>query len=285
MEVIRTFWNEYLVRLDKLRVTDFIEILILAVIIYYFLKWIKTTNAWAVLKGLTTLLMCWLIAYIFDFHAILWFFANAIGVGITAIIILFQPELRKVLEQLGKKDIMSPFFGPSNEGREVLQQEDVDELIRGVYALAKEKTGALIVIEQQIDLGKIIETGIALDSVISSGLLISIFEDKKPLHDGAVIIRGRRIAAATCYLPLSENMQLSKDMGTRHRAGVGISETADCFTIIVSEESGKVSIAKAGEIIRGVSGDFLKEQLNAMCKTGDRKKGWFLMSNKRKSKD
>ena len=282
MGVIRTFFDEYLVRFGKLRVTDFIEILIIAVVIYYFLKWVKTTNAWAVLKGLTILLMCWLVAYIFDFHAILWIFMNAIGVGITAIIILFQPELRKVLEQLGKRDIMSPFFGPSDEGGDMLKEEDVTELVRGVYALAKEKTGALIVIEQQIDLGKIIETGIMLDACISAGLLISIFEDKKPLHDGAIIIRGRRIAAATCYLPLSENMQLSKDMGTRHRAGVGISETTDSFTIIVSEESGKVSIARAGEIIRGVSGDFLKEQLLQMCKPQERKKGWFGIGRKEK---
>lgn len=282
MGVIRTFFDEYLVRFGKLRVTEFIEILIIAVVIYYFLKWVKTTNAWAVLKGLTILLMCWLVAYILDFHAILWIFANALGVGITAIIILFQPELRKVLEQLGKRDIMSPFFGPSDDGGDSLQEEDVEELVRGVYALAKEKTGALIVIEQQIDLQKIIETGIELDSRISAGLLISIFEDKKPLHDGAIIIRGRRIAAATCYLPLSENMQLSKDMGTRHRAGVGISETTDSFTIIVSEESGKVSIARAGEIIRGVSGDFLKEQLVAMCKPQERKKSWFGIGKKEK---
>ncbi len=282
MEMLRTFFNEYLVRFGKLRITDLLEILIIAIVIYYFLKWVKTTNAWAVLKGLTILLLCWLAAYIFDFHAIQWFFSNAIGVGITAIIILFQPELRKVLEQLGKRDLMSPFFGPSDVGSDTLQEEDVKELVRGVYALAKEKTGALIVIEQQIDLGKIIETGIELDSRITSGLLISIFEDKKPLHDGAIIIRGRRIAAATCYLPLSGNMQLSKDMGTRHRAGVGISEITDSFTIIVSEESGKVSIAKAGEIIRGVSGDMLKEQLLQMCKPPEKKKGLFGIGRKEK---
>lgn len=282
MEVIRTFFDEYFVRLAKLKITDIIEILIIACIIYYFLRWIKTTNAWAVIKGLALLLVFWLLASIFNFHAILWLFVNALGVGITAIIIIFQPELRKVLEQLGRRDIMSPFFGSGPEDATELTDHDIEELIRGVYALAKEKTGALIVIEQQIGMQEIINTGIVLDSLISSGLLISIFEDKKPLHDGAIIIRGRRITAATCYLPLSDNMQLSKDMGTRHRAGVGISEITDSFTIIVSEETGKVSIARTGEIIRGVSGDFLKEQLLGLRKSGEKKKGWFTLGKKEK---
>ena len=222
MEVIKTFFDEYFVRLAKLNVTDVIEILIIAVIIYYFLRWIKTTNAWAVLKGLLFLLLFWFIASIFKLHAILWIFVNAVGVGITAIIILFQPELRKVLEQLGQRDIVPSIFGSGSEGKSVLSDRDIEELVRGVYTMAKEKTGALIVIEQQIDVQKYIDTGIVLDADISSGLLISIFEENKPLHDGAVIIRGRKIAAATCYLPLSQNMQLSKEMGTRHRAGVGI---------------------------------------------------------------
>ena len=280
MEVIKTFFDEYFVRLAKLNVTDVIEILIIAVIIYYFLRWIKTTNAWAVLKGLLFLLRFWFIASIFKLHAILWIFVNAVGVGITAIIILFQPELRKVLEQLGQRDIVPSIFGSGSEGKSVLSDKDIEELVRGVYTMAKEKTGALIVIEQQIDVQKYIDTGIVLDADISSGLLISIFEENKPLHDGAVIIRGRKIAAATCYLPLSQNMQLSKEMGTRHRAGVGISEESDSFTIIVSEETGKVSIAKSGEIIRGISGDLLKEQLFGMRRPEEKKKGWFLLGKK-----
>ncbi len=283
MEVIKTFFDEYFVRLAKLNVTDVIEILIIAVIIYYFLRWIKTTNAWAVLKGLLFLLLFWFIASIFKLHAILWIFVNAVGVGITAIIILFQPELRKVLEQLGQRDIVPSIFGSGSEGKSVLSDRDIEELVRGVYTMAKEKTGALIVIEQQIDVQKYIDTGIVLDADISSGLLISIFEENKPLHDGAVIIRGRKIAAATCYLPLSQNMQLSKEMGTRHRAGVGISEESDSFTIIVSEETGKVSIAKSGEIIRGISGDLLKEQLFGMRRPEEKKKGWFLLGKKEKA--
>lgn len=283
MGVIKTFFNEYLVRLSMLKVNDVIEILIIAFVIYYFFKWVQTTNAWAVIRGLGLLLICWLIAYIFDFHAIQWVFVNALGVGITAFIILFHPELRKVLEQLGKQHLMSPLLGPADAYNSELTAEDVEEIVRGVYSLAREKTGALIVFEQQISLSKIIETGIALDSKISAGILISIFEDKKPLHDGAVIVRGNRIAAATCYLPLSENMQLSKDMGTRHRAGVGISETTDSFTIIISEETGKVSVARAGEITRGVSGDYLKEQLLSLARPETSKKVRFGIGKKEKS--
>ena len=285
MEVIKTFFSEYYVRLEKLKATDLIEILIIAVVIYYFLRWIKTTNAWAVLKGLIFLLLFWFIASIFHLNAILWIFVNAVGVGITAIIILFQPELRKVLEQLGQKEIVPSFFGAGTDDKSGLSDRDIEELVRGIYTMAKEKTGALIVIEQQIDIQRYIDTGIVLDADISSGLLISIFEEGRPLHDGAVIIRGKKIVAATCYLPLSNNMQLSKDMGTRHRAAVGVSEESDSFTIIVSEETGKVSIAKGGEIIRGISGDLLKEQLYGMRKPEEKTKGWFLLGKKDKRAD
>ncbi len=285
MEVIKAFFDEYIVRLAKLHMTDLIEILIIAVIIYYFLRWIKTTNAWAVLKGLVFLLLFWLLASIFHLQAILWIFVNAVGVGITAIIIIFQPELRKVLEQLGQRELIPMFFGSSTADKSTLNEKDIDELVRGVYAMAKEKTGALIVIEQQIDMQKYIDTGIILDADISSGLLISIFEENKPLHDGAIIIRGRKIMAATCYLPLSHNMQLSKEMGTRHRAAVGISEETDSFTIIVSEQTGKVSIAKGGEIIRGISGDTLREKLMALIAVPEKKKGHFMLGKKRKTAD
>lgn len=281
MGVIKTFFNEYFVRLDKLQLLDFIEILIIAFILYYFFKWIKTTNAWAVLKGLSFLLVFWLLAYIFELHAIMWIFTNAIGVGITAIIIIFQPELRKVLEQLGKREIMPSIFGSGPVIASGLSDADIDELIRGIFAMAKEKTGALIVIEQQIELNDFIKTGIILDSKISSGLLISIFEDKKPLHDGAIIIRDNRIVAATCYLPVSGNLKISKSMGTRHRAAVGISEITDSFTIVVSEETGKVSIAQNGELSRGINGDYLRDKLKAL-QTVQEKKNWFAFSKKEK---
>lgn len=282
MGEIRTFLDEYLIRLTRLKAGDILEILIITMIIYYFLRWIKTTNAWAVLKGLLILFLCWVIAYVFKLHAIQWIFVNAVGVGITAIVIIFQPELRKVLEQLGQKEIVPSIFGGSVADKTALSSDDIEQLVKGVYAMAREKTGALIVIERQIDMQKIVKSGISLDADISSGLLISIFEKNKPLHDGAIIIRGRKIAAATCYLPLSDNMQLSKDLGTRHRAAVGISEVTDSFTIVVSEETGKVSIARNGEIIRGLSGDQLREELCRLQKAPEKKKGWLSFGKKGK---
>ncbi len=282
MRWIRTFMDEYLIRLTRLKIGDILEIIIIAMIIYYFLRWIKTTNAWSVLKGLLIVFMCWLVAYVFDLHAIQWIFVNAVGVGITALIILFQPELRRVLEQLGQRELMPSFFGGSSSEQEALTQEDIDEIVHAVYHMAKEKTGALIVIERQISLQDKVKTGIIIDANICSGLLISIFEENKPLHDGAVIVRGRKLVAATCYLPLSSNMQLSKEVGTRHRAAVGISEETDSFTVIVSEETGTVSIARNGELIRGVSGDRLKKELRTLQTVPEKKKGRFSLHRREK---
>ena len=260
MESIKTFIQDYLVRLSlpKLKITDIIEIFLLAFLIYNVIKWVKTTRAWSLMKGLVILFVFWVIAYIFNFNVIIWIFVNTINVGIIALIIVFQPECRKALEQLGQKSIVSPLFylSETKEKPERFSDETLNELVRATFELAKAKTGALMVIEQEVSLGEFERTGIALDAVLSSQLLINIFEHNTPLHDGAITIRGNRITAATCYLPLSDNMRLSKDLGTRHRAAVGISEVTDSFTIIVSEETGKVSIAKGGQLIRSVDGDY-----------------------------
>ncbi len=265
METIKTFFEEYLVRLSlpKIKPTDIIEILLLAFLIYHVIKWVKTTRAWALMRGIAILLIFWIIANMFHFNAIIWIFVSGINVGIIAIIILFQPEFRKALEQLGQKNIMSPLFylSDTKEKTERFTDRTLNELVRATFELAKTKTGALMVIEQEVSLSDYESTGITLDAIVTSQLLINIFEHNTPLHDGAITIRGNRITAATCYLPLSDNMRLSKDLGTRHRAGVGISEVTDSFTIIVSEETGKVSIARAGQLIRSVDGDYLRAKL------------------------
>lgn len=281
MRGIKTFLSEYLIRLTRLKVGDILEILIIAMIIYYFLRWIKTTNAWAVLKGLVMLFLCWLVAYVFDLHAIQWIFVNAVGVGITALVILFQPELRRVLEQLGQKRFAPSFFSGSTD-ENALTSEDIDELVKAVCQMAKDKTGALIVFERQIDLQEMINSGIIVDAKISSQLLLSIFEEGLPLHDGAVIVRGRRLLAATCYLPLSKNMQLGKELGTRHRAAVGLSEETDSFTVVVSEETGTVSITRNGEIIREISGERLRKELYGLQTAVEKKKGRLPFKKKEK---
>lgn len=269
MDKIKMFWEQTLkwVKLPDMGVMDFIEIAIIAVLIYNVIKWIKSTRAWVLVKGLIVLLIFWFIATILNFDVILWIFMNTIGVGITALIILFQPELRKVLEQLGQKRIISlNMFTEQKDKNEHFTDKTIKELVKGTYELAKAKTGALIVIEQKVPLNEYCNTGIDVDGIVSSQLLINIFEKNTPLHDGAVIIRGNRVVSATCYLPLSSNMRLSKNLGTRHRAGIGVSDDTDCFTIIVSEETGKVSIAKEGNLIYNVESEFLTSKLKEMQK-------------------
>ena len=252
----------------KIKPTDILEIFIIAVLFYNIVKWIKTTRAWVIVKGILVLLVFWLIASLLNMHAILWIFYKTIGVGITAVIILFQPELRKALEQLGQKSLASSLglFSDTKEKEVVFSDKMLEELVRGTFILARAKTGALIVIEQDVSLVEYEKTGIAIDGLISSQLLINIFEHNTPLHDGAVLIRGERVVAATCYLPLSANMRLSKELGTRHRAAVGISEETDSFTIVVSEETGKVSIAKNGSLISNVDADYLRTKLQEIQK-------------------
>lgn len=277
MEAIKKFVEDYLIwiSLPKIYPTDIFEICIIAFMIYHFIIWIKNTRAWMLFKGIIVLSVICLSAYILNLSVILWIFAKTINVGIIAVIIVFQPELRKALEQLGRKNIVMSLitFDDQKEKNERFSKRTISEIIKATFELAKTKTGALIVMEQDILLNEYERTGIVIDSVISSQLLINIFEHNTPLHDGAVILRGNRIVAATCYLPLSDNMELSKELGTRHRAAVGISEVSDSITIIVSEETGKVSIALGGSIIRNVDGDYLRSKLeDVQKKTADAKK-------------
>lgn len=265
--------------LPKISVIDVLEIVILAFVIYHVALWIKNTRAWTLLKGIIVLLACYVIAYILGMNVIVWIFERTISIGITALMIVFQPELRRALEELGQKNIVStliPFDDTRNQN-ERFSERSINEIVKATVEMAKVKTGALIIIEKDIDLSEYERTGIELDSTISSQLLINIFEHNTPLHDGAVIIRGDRIVSATCYLPLSDNMGLSKELGTRHRAGVGISEVTDSLTIIVSEETGRISVAVGGKLLRNIDGDLLKKKLTEMQgKSGDEveKKRW-----------
>ncbi|BCN29777.1 diadenylate cyclase CdaA [Anaeromicropila herbilytica] len=277
METIRSFIENYLkwIRLPRITVMDIVEIIILAFLIYEVIKWVKNTRAWMLFKGILVLLIFCLIASIFNFTVILWIFSKTINVGIIAVIIVFQPELRKALEQLGRRNLVMNIipFEDQKEKNERFSDKTVNEIVKATYELAKTKTGALMVMEQDILLNEYERTGINIDSVITSQLLINIFEHNTPLHDGAVLLRNNRIVSATCYLPLSDNMMLSKELGTRHRAAVGISEVSDSVTIIVSEETGDVSIAIGGQLIRRVDAEYLKQKLiNLQNKQTDTKK-------------
>ena len=240
---------------------DIVEILIISFLFYHILLWIKNTRAWNLFKGIIVILLFVLVAAIFQMNTILWLAENTLSVGLTALVIILQPELRKALENLGGKNVLGKLFDFGKVEENKFSDHTIDELIKACYAMGKVKTGALIVIEDEILLNEYVRTGIDIDAIISSQLLINIFEKNTPLHDGAVIVRGDRVVSATCYLPLSDSMTLSKDLGTRHRAAVGISEVSDSLTIVVSEETGKVSIAMRGQIYRNVNADFLRGKL------------------------
>ncbi len=248
----------------SISITDILEIFILAFLVYSILLWIKNTRAWTLLKGLMVLVLCVSIVYLLQMDTLIFLVNRVIDIAIIAALVVFQPELRRALEQLGEKQIVSsliPIMDTKRDVSERFSDKTVNEIVKASVEMGRAKTGALIVIEQNIHLEEYERTGIVLDSVVTSQLLINIFEHNTPLHDGAVIIRGNRITSATCYLPLSDNMDLSKELGTRHRAGVGISEVTDSLTIIVSEETGHISIAYKGELNRNVSPEVLKEQL------------------------
>lgn len=204
-----------------------------------------------------------LLAWIFQMHTILFLAAQSINVLAIAAVVVFQPELRRALEKLGEKNILNsinPF--DKNRDNERFSDETADSIVRACYEMGSVCTGALIVVEQAIRLNEYEVTGIELDCKVSSQVLINIFEHNTPLHDGAVIIRGDRITSATCYLPLSDNMSISKDLGTRHRAALGMSEVCDALVIVVSEETGLVSAAMGGRLTRGIKREQLREMLS-----------------------
>ena len=266
MAPMGAFWEKASIYLNlpKITMTDVVEILIITFLFYYMLVWIKNTRAWVLLKGIMVILLFVLVAAVFQMNTIIWIAKNTLSVAITAIVIIFQPEIRKALENLGQKNFLTSFFTFDFSKGEIAKFTDktINELVKACYEMGKVKTGALIVIEDEIVLSEYERTGIAVDGILTSQLLINIFEKNTPLHDGAVIVRGDRVVSATCYLPLTDSLSISKDLGTRHRAAVGISEVSDSLTIVVSEETGKVSIAMGGELYRNVDAEFLKNKLS-----------------------
>ena len=254
----------YVSRMSGIRWTDIVEIIILSFLIYHILVWIKNTKAWSLLKGILVIAVFILFAAYFEMNTILWIVNNLFSVAVTAVVVILQPELRRAVEELGRKNIISSIIpitvGRGPEGGR-FSDKTINEIVKACVEMGRARTGALIVMEKDESLTDYERTGIEIDGVVTSQLLINIFEHNTPLHDGAVIVRGDRVTSATCYLPLSDNMRLSKELGTRHRAGVGISEVTDSLTIIVSEETGRVSAALGGELFRNVDSDFLRTKL------------------------
>ena len=255
----------YVSRMSGIRWTDIVEIIILSFLIYHILVWIKNTKAWSLLKGILVIAVFILFAAYFEMNTILWIVNNLFSVAVTAVVVILQPELRRAVEELGRKNIISSIIpitvGRGPEGGR-FSDKTINEIVKACVEMGRARTGALIVMEKDESLTDYERTGIEIDGVVTSQLLIKIFEHNTPLHDGAVIVRGDRVTSATCYLPLSDNMRLSKELGTRHRAGVGISEVTDSLTIIVSEETGKISVAYGGNLERNVDAERLRARLS-----------------------
>ena len=263
MQQIQEIMERYFWRMPSIIWTDIVEIAIISFLIYHILVWVKNTKAWSLLKGVVVIALFLVVAAIFKMNTILWIAKNIVGIAATAIIIILQPELRRALEELGRKNIISSLI-PFDSGKTetgLFSDRTINEIVKACVEMGKVKTGALIVIERSQSLAEYERTGIDVDGIVSSQLLINIFEHNTPLHDGAVIVRENRVTSATCYLPLSDNMALRKELGTRHRAGVGISEATDSFTVIVSEETGRISVAMEGKLERNLDGEALKERL------------------------
>ncbi len=276
--ILRQFVGNWYI--PKIQLTDVIEILLIAFLVYQLIVWIKNTKAWMLLKGIIVLGVFILLASLFKMNTVLWLAKNSIGVLATAMIVVFQPELRRALEKLGQRGFAGivPVGRTASEGK--FQQSTIDGIVDACYEMSKVKTGALLVVENEIVLTEYQSTGIELDCIVSKQVLLNIFEHNTPLHDGAVIVRGDRIVSATCYLPLSDNMRLSKELGTRHRAAVGMSEISDALVIVVSEETGHVSYARGGRLHRHVEREELTRQLSEIQNKVEEtrrfswKKGW-----------
>lgn len=262
--------------LPKITFKNLIEIAIIAIVVYEMLVWIKNTRAWTLLKGILFILSFVVVAAVLELDTILWLLEKTSYIAVTAILIIFQPELRRALEQLGSKNLLTGIFSTDTLAKhESFNEKTINEIVKASFEMGKVKTGALMVIERGIALNEIERTGIEVDGLVTSQLLVNIFEHNTPLHDGAVVIRGNRVTAATCYLPLSDNMDISKDLGTRHRAAVGVSEVTDSITVVVSEETGRVSVASGGGLKRIADDEALRSTLSILVKQGETSTGRF----------
>ena len=265
MSQLLNFAGVYLNRfhMPTIRWTDILEIIILSFLVYQIILWIKNTRAWSLLRGIVIIMAFILAAAFLNMTTILWIAEKMLSLVVIATVVVLQPELRRALEQLGRTNFFAslvPFDSTRDMGGR-FSDKTMQEIIKACYEMGKVRTGALIVVEQNQSLSEYERTGIEVDAILTSQLLINIFEHNTPLHDGAVIVRENRVVSATCYLPLSVNMGLSKELGTRHRAGVGISEVTDSLTIIVSEETGHISVAYEGTLSRDLDSEDLKGKL------------------------
>ena len=240
-------------------VTLILDLTIVIFLLYCFFKIVRGSRAWQLIKGIALLIVATWVSGLLNLKILNWILTGIMNLGVIAIIVIFQPELRRALEQLGTNKL-TKFFGIDKD-LATRTKEDVYKVVIAATELAKTKTGALIVIERDIKIQDIIATGIPMNADVSPQLLVNIFQPKTPLHDGAVVISGNKIAAAACVLPLADDKDIARELGTRHRAAIGISKESDSIVVVVSEETGKISVAKDGTLIADVREDVLKKIL------------------------
>lgn len=258
-------WQQVLDAISLFSIRDLIDILIISYIAYRILMLIKETRAEQVLKGLVILLISTQLSEWLGLNTVNWLLRNAMTVGVIALLIVFQPELRRALERIGRAGLINvSLFMPSEND----YNDTIEEIVKTVQSLSKGKIGALIVVAGKTGLNEITETGIRIDGKVSSELLNNIFVPNTPLHDGAVIIKDDRVIAAGCFLPLTDRQDINKQLGTRHRAAIGISEVSDALAIVVSEETGVISIAREGEFTRYLDSKMLRDVLTQMYAPG-----------------
>lgn len=240
-------------------ITLILDLAIVIFLVYCFFKVVRGSRAWQLIKGIALLIIATCVSGFFNLRILNWILTGIMNLGVIAIIVIFQPELRRALEQLGTNKL-TKFFGIDKDVS-TKTKEDIYKVVIAATELSKAKTGALIVFERDIKIQDITATGIPMNAEVSPQLLVNIFEPKTPLHDGAVVISGNKIASAACVLPLADDKDIAKELGTRHRAAIGISKESDSIVVVVSEETGKMSVAKDGTLIADVREDVLKKIL------------------------
>lgn len=270
---INSFLNGFFNIILRMSIYDLIDISIVAYIFYKIFMFIKDTRAEQVFKGIIFLLLATQLSNTFKLHTVYWISLKALDYGVIAALIIFQPEFRAGLEHIGRAKFN--LFGKNVNTSEETLNRNIEEIVEALYSLSRQKIGALIIMERETRISDIINTGTIIDAEISRQLLINIFIPNTPLHDGAVVIRDSKVKAAACFLPLTESKDLSKNLGTRHRAGIGVSEVSDCITLIVSEETGGVSIAKAGKLYRDISRERMMNILRSNLKTNTETRSFF----------
>jgi TIGR00159 family protein len=272
-------FNKFFQLIYRISINDVVDILIVAYLFYKILRFIKDTRAEQLFKGVIILLVATQVSGMLKLHTLYWILVKILEAGFILPFIIFQPELRAGLEHLGRNTNLFRFGTQAKSAYELNVDKVISEMLGAVYDMAGRKIGALLVLEGKTKLNEIVETGTEIDAKITKQILCNIFIPNTPLHDGAVIIRDGKIKSAACFLPLTQRKDLSKDLGTRHRAGIGISEISDSLILIVSEETGHVSIARAGKIYRDVSKERLANILKNFYKNNSEEKGLGLVKD------